>query len=54
MARNVRPVAPAGAVLGEGPVWDARERLLRFVDIKGMAVFDADVPGCPVAPIALG
>jgi sugar lactone lactonase YvrE len=28
-------VAPVGAILGEGPVWVARERALWFVDIKG-------------------
>ncbi len=42
MARNLRPVASVGALLGEGPMWDAKAGLLRFVDIKGMAAFAFD------------
>lgn len=37
MAETVRCVWPVGAVLGEGPVWDARDNGLYFVDIKGRA-----------------
>ncbi len=33
--RAVRSVLPVQAILGEGPVWVARERALWFVDIKG-------------------
>jgi sugar lactone lactonase YvrE len=32
-------VAPVSAVLGEGPVWVAREQALYWVDIKGYKVF---------------
>ena len=32
-------VAEVGAVLGEGPVWSARENALYWVDIKGMSIF---------------
>ena len=32
---SVRCVTPAGAVLGEGPVWSAREQALYWLDIKG-------------------
>jgi sugar lactone lactonase YvrE len=32
---QVERVWPAGAVLGEGPTWDARSRALYWVDIKG-------------------
>lgn len=32
-------VWPAGAVLGEGPVWSPREGALWWVDIKGLALF---------------
>jgi D-xylonolactonase len=38
-ARQVRTV---GAQLGEGPVWIARDRTLRFVDIKGRRVYRFD------------
>jgi sugar lactone lactonase YvrE len=32
-------VADVKAVLGEGPVWDARDRALYWVDIKGQRIF---------------
>jgi len=32
---SARCILPAGAALGEGPVWDARDGALLFVDIKG-------------------
>lgn len=32
-------VADVGAVLGEGPIWDAREALLCWLDIKGGKLF---------------
>jgi D-xylonolactonase len=36
-----------GAILGEGPVWVAREQALWFVDIKGLRIhrFDPAAPG---------
>lgn len=38
MDESVRCVWPARAVLGEGPVWDARDNSVYFVDIKGQAL----------------
>lgn len=35
-------VAPVGALLGEGPVWDPRDERLYFVDIKGETLFAYD------------
>lgn len=35
---HVECVCPAGAQLGEGPVWSARERAVWFVDIKGKTI----------------
>jgi D-xylonolactonase len=35
LARTVSEVWPAGATLGEGPVWDARSGCVFWVDIKG-------------------
>ena len=35
-------VADVGAVLGEGPVWVAREQSLYWVDIKGRKIFRLD------------
>lgn len=35
MAEDVECVWPAGAILGEGPMWSADDRTLWFVDIKG-------------------
>mgnify|MGYP002780652653 FL=1 len=33
------PIAPVGALLGEGPVWVEREQALWWVDVEGRAVF---------------
>ena len=41
----VRCVADVHAVLGEGPVWVAREAALYWVDIKGRAIFRLDSAG---------
>jgi len=38
----VRCVAPVGALLGEGPIWDPRIDRLIFVDIKGGKMFVHD------------
>jgi sugar lactone lactonase YvrE len=37
--RSVRCVAPVGALLGEGPLWDPRIKRLVFLDIKGERIF---------------
>lgn len=37
-----KPVCEAGAMLGEGPLWDERDRCLWFVDIKGHQVHRYD------------
>jgi sugar lactone lactonase YvrE len=42
MPAEVTCIASAGCVLGEGPVWDPRDRLLYFVDIKNPAVHALD------------
>lgn len=36
---NVHCVWPAGALLGEGPVWDADDGVLYWVDIEGRKIF---------------
>ena len=43
---QVTCVADVGAMLGEGPVWVAREAALYWVDIKGRKIFrrGADLP----------
>ena len=41
-AAQVRSVAAVGAVLGEGPVWVARDEALYWVDIKGRKIFRLD------------
>ena len=59
------PIAPVEAVLGEGPVWVARDQALWWVDIKGPAVFRWSEAGgverwtpplrvCSLAPAARG
>lgn len=42
---QVECVADVHAVLGEGPVWVARERALYWVDIKGRRIFRLDSRG---------
>jgi sugar lactone lactonase YvrE len=39
---SLRCVADVHAVLGEGPVWIARERALYWLDIKGLKIFRLD------------
>ena len=41
----VQCVADVGAVLGEGPVWVARDAALYWVDIKGYKIFRLDRAG---------
>ncbi|HVM21816.1 MAG TPA: SMP-30/gluconolactonase/LRE family protein [Sphingomicrobium sp.] len=42
---QIRCVADVGAVLGEGPVWAARESALYWLDIKGRKIFRLDQAG---------
>lgn len=42
LAKSVRAVAPVGAILGEGPLFDPRIGKLVFLDIKGGALFAYD------------
>jgi D-xylonolactonase len=42
---SVQCVADVHAVLGEGPVWVAREAALYWLDIKGRAIFRLDSAG---------
>jgi D-xylonolactonase len=42
---TVSCIADVHAVLGEGPVWVARERALYWVDIKGRRIFRVDEAG---------
>jgi len=42
---NISCVADVHAVLGEGPVWVAREAALYWVDIKGLKIFRLDEKG---------
>ena len=42
---TVRCIADVHAVLGEGPVWAAREQALYWVDIKGLKIFRLDDGG---------
>ena len=42
---TVECVADVHALLGEGPVWVAREQALYWVDIKGYAIFRVDESG---------
>jgi xylono-1,5-lactonase len=42
---TVRCVADVHAVLGEGPVWVARESALYWLDIKGLKIFRLDDQG---------
>jgi sugar lactone lactonase YvrE/DNA-binding IclR family transcriptional regulator len=38
VAETLRCVAPAGAIVGEGPVWDAGAGVLRWIDIAAPAI----------------
>src|SRR6185437_12013383 len=40
--QRTKPVCEVGAELGEGPVWDPRDRALWFVDIKNRKVHRYD------------
>lgn len=40
--RGLRCVVPAGAIVGEGPVWDARYGVLRWVDAPAPAIHAYD------------
>ena len=42
---QARCVADVGAILGEGPVWVARDQALYWVDIKGHKIFRLDESG---------
>src|SRR3954470_1727165 len=42
---SIRCVADVRAVLGEGPVWVARESALYWVDIKGLKIFRLNAHG---------
>jgi D-xylonolactonase len=42
MSTEVECVWPAGAVLGEGPMWSSADRTLWFVDIKGSRIHAFD------------
>lgn len=42
LVQGVRCVAPVGALLGEGPLYDPRARRLHFLDIKGGRLFSYD------------
>lgn len=42
---QARCVADVGAILGEGPVWVARDEALYWVDIKGFKIFRLDRAG---------
>ena len=42
---SVQCVADVHAVLGEGPVWVARESALYWLDIKGLKIFRLDDDG---------
>ena len=42
LATSVRCVAPVGAILGEGPIFDPRIGKLLFLDIKGERIFVYD------------
>lgn len=44
-APEAKCVADVSAVLGEGPVWVARDRALYWVDIKGLKIFRLDLHG---------
>jgi sugar lactone lactonase YvrE len=48
---DAQPWYNAGAVLGEGPSWDARSGQLSWVDILSATVHVADADGRPVADL---
>lgn len=46
-AETPKPVSPPGAVLGEGPLWSARDNRLYWVDICGKVLHALPLDGSP-------
>ncbi|HVZ28759.1 MAG TPA: SMP-30/gluconolactonase/LRE family protein [Asticcacaulis sp.] len=42
-----KPVSPPGAILGEGPLWSARDNRLYWVDIRGKILHALPLDGSP-------
>ncbi|KAJ54414.1 hypothetical protein ACMU_18475 [Actibacterium mucosum KCTC 23349] len=48
----LRCVQPAGAIVGEGPLWDERNALIRWVDVAAPAIHQFDPVGARTAKTA--